>query len=439
MKKSVSLSLVSLLLVALCASGGFADSLSEVPVVSQSPSFQDLSSSGLLFASSPDRSDYYYVGASSSNTATVFCGLVPSGNNIRFACACVSDEYQTVYWNSGSSVRTISVNSYQTSRQGVYFILNSQLSVNTLTNTYIPSYASLDSFLDSVQSYASVIGESVSYSIPSGYALIVQPVSGDVEIIERSYSIFGSWSFPSLDYPDVHKTNGAIERNLSSSYLIDGFSPDRVFGQYLIPWSASNTNPSGSSSNYSFIDGTDIILSQFGDTFVITNPIYYGYGDVNSNITRQNSVDIDVNLSIQYSSRPTFRLIALESLQDLTNGQFHYYSVFRPEVYDEYGTPSVNGDSTTVVFPSAPSGGGNTGQLPVDDDASLIGFIQRFTSRVRELFNSVSSAVQTLFSSGSTFMQRLADIFSWIPEPVSVVLVSAFIVVIVVGLLKIFL
>lgn len=438
MKKSVSLSLVAFILVALFATGVFADSLDFLPCLSSSnPTISSLSSEGLFIGSSSSHSYDNFIAASPSSPY-VFYGIV-SGASSYLYCAVKGDDTSTVYYNtSASNIATRTVAGVLPNYPDVYYVSTRQLT-SLVDIPSIPTFSSAEEFISAVDSYSFVIGESLRQSIPSGYALVIQPTSGDVEIIDRSYSIVGSWSFPSLDYPDVHKTNGAIERKLSSSYLVDGFSPDRVFGQHLIPWSPTNTNPSGSSSNYSFTDGTDIILSQFGDTFVITNPIYYGYGDVNSNITRQNSVDLDVNLSIQYTSRPTIRLIALESLQDLTNGQFHYYSVFRPEVYDETGIPSVDGDSTTDVFPSAPSGGGNTGQLPVDDDASLIGIIQRFTSRVRELFNSVSSAVQTLFSSGSTFMHRLADIFSWIPEPVYVVLVSALIIVVVVGLLKIFL
>lgn len=444
MKKSVSLSFVALLLVALCATGVFAIESSVAPSypISSQLVFSQVSSGQTFLKINPD--NYVFeVGQ-----------YYPLFNNIYIKCTALSSTRASFipsvyidgafYDGSGLMQNDLTTSGYfmQFSfNQNGYLYLRGTYSSNVQSSVLLSDVSPSISFGNTIiwEDTPSIVGESVVYSIPSGYALIVQPVSDDVEIISRSYSIVGSWSFPSLDYPDIHKTNGSIERKLSSSYLIDGFSPDRVFGQYLIPWSATNTNPSGSSSNYSYFDEADLILSQFGDTFVITNPIYYGYGDVNSNITRQNSVDIDVNLSIQYTSRPIIRLIALESLQDLTNGQFHFYSVFRPDVYDEIGTPSVDGDTTTVVFPSAPSGGGNNGQPPLDDDTSIIGVIQRFTSRVRELFISVSSAIQTLFSSGSTFMQRLADIFSWIPEPVSVVLVSALIVVVVVGLLKIFL
>lgn len=432
MKKSVSLSLVALILVALCAAGVFADSVSPLPIVSGS-SYSDLVSGGFLVHSGS--SFNLYASSVSSNTDDLFVGAIPSSNRFLYYCASKSSGQTVLINTSSSSVSSLSLSASHAS--GNYYVL---LDNSTDTpSSFCPVFNSLGDFFSAVSSYSPLVGENVSYSIPSGYALVVEPSSGDVEIINRSYSISGSWSFPSLDYPDVHKTNGSIDRKLSSTYLVDGFSPDRVFGQFLIPWTPTNTNPSGVTSDYFFSDETDIVLSQFGETFVITNPVYYGYGDVNSSITRQNSVNIDVNFTIQYSSRPTLRLIAIESFQDLTNGQLHYYSVFRPDVYDEVGTPSVDGDTTIEVFPSAPSDGGNHGQPPLDDDTTLIGVIQRFTSRVRELFNSVSSAVQTLFSSGSTFMQRLADIFSWIPEPVSVVLVSALIIVVVVGLLKIFL
>lgn len=440
MKKSVSLSLVALLLVVLfCTTGVFASSILDYP---------DL---GVTFSQVVDRGIFLKVpyssliGSSITNPVELFNGIVAylNGNNVKIGFDGVyTSNYSFTsgylyFWCNSAGVNSINfAKSDSDLAFGSQYAYTSSLIYFESSNTYLHPYDVGITYGSSFDTAMDLIGESVNDSVPSGYALVIQPTSGDVEIIDRSYSIVGSWSFPSLDYPDVHKTNGAIERKLSSSYLVDGFSPDRVFGQYLIPWSPTNTNPSGSSSNYSFTDGTDIILSQFGDTFVITNPIYYGYGDVNSNITRQNSVVLDVNLSIQYSSRPTIRLIALESLQDLTNGQFHYYSVFRPEVYDETGIPSVDGDTTTDVFPSAPSGGGNNGQPPVNEN-SITGIVSRLVNDIKGFFESAVNGINDLVSSGSGFMQAVGQMFSWLPQPLLLLIVSGFTILLVVGVLKV--
>lgn len=445
MKKSVSLSLVALLLVALCATGVFAIESSVAPSypIASQLDFSQVSSGQTFLKINPDNF-VFEVGQ-----------YYPLFNNIYIKCTSLSSTRASFipsvfsdgafYDGSGLMQNDLTSSGYfmQFSfNQNGYLYVRGTYSSNVQSSVLLSDVSPSISFGNTIiwEDSPSVVGESVNFSIPSGYALIVGSSSGDVEIIGRSYSIQNSWSFSVLEFDSLYRCNGSVQRILALGNIRDGFSPDlNGSSAILVPWTATNSNAFGTASSYSFNDEDDITLSS-GSCFVITNPVYYGTGTLQNHIVRENAVELNVNLQLQYSTRPSLRLVALESLVNISDNQFFsYYSVFRPEVYDESGTPSVDGDTITEFFPSAPSGGGNNGQPPIDDDTSLIGIIQRFTSRVRELFNSVSSAVQTLFSSGSTFMQRLSDIFSWIPEPVSVVLVSALIIVVVVGLLKIFL
>lgn len=443
MKKFVSLSLVALLLVALCATGAFASSISDYP---------DL---GVTFSQVVDRGIFLKVpyssllGSSITNPVELFNGIVAylNGNYVKIGFDGVyTSNYSFTsgylyFWCNSAGVNSINyVKSDSDLPFGSQYAYTANIIYFESSNTYLRPYDVGITYGSSFDTAVDIIGESVNFSVPSGYALVVGSTSGDVEIIGRSYSIQNSWSFSTLELDSPFRCNGSVQRVLALGNIRDGFSPDlNGSSAILVPWSAINSNALGTASSYSFYGEDDILLSS-GSCFVITNPVYYGTGTLQNQIIRENAVDLNVNLQLQYSTRPSIRLVALESLVNITDNLFFsYYSVFRPEVYDEIGTPSVDGDTTIEVFPSAPSGGGNSGQPPLDDDSTIIGVIQRFTSRVRELFISVSSAIQTLFSSGSTFMQRLADIFSWIPEPVSVVLVSALIVVVVVGLFKIFL
>lgn len=441
MKKSVSLSLVALLLVVLfCTTGVFASSISDYP---------DL---GVTFSQVVDRGLFLKVpyssliGSSITEPVELFNGIVAylNGNNVKIGFDGVyTSNYSFTsgylyFWCNSAGVNSINyAKSDSDLAFGSQYAYTSSLIYFESSNTYLHPYDVGITYGSSFDTALDLIGESVNFSVPSGYALIVGSTSGDVEIIGRSYSIQNSWSFSTLELDSPFRSNGSVQRVLALGNIRDGFSPDlNAISSTLIPWSATNTNPFGIASSYSFYGEDDILLSS-GSCFVITNPVYYGTGTLQNQIIRENAVDLNVNLQLQYSTRPSTRLVALESLVNITDNQFFsYYSVFRPEVYDESGTPFVDGDTVTEVFPSAPSGGGNNGQPPVNEN-SITGIVSRLVNDIKGFFESAVNGINDLVSSGSGFMQAVGQMFSWLPQPLLLLIVSGFTILLVVGVLKV--
>lgn len=279
----------------------------------------------------------------------------------------------------------------------------------------------------------SITGEVLDFSIPAGYAFVLD---GDCDILERSYYINNSYNFSKNGN---NRVNGARERYLGTSYIVDGFSPDRVssFDDY-IQWEALNPNIFGDASNYEFYDSTFLTPPYTNSSYIICYPTLFGYGSENSRIVQTNASDMICHLYINYTTRPTMRWVALESLSEFTNnGDFYTYSVFRPTVADTEGEAS-QGSGGTVITPEnpLPSNGGNHSQPPVNDDNTIMGVLSRLTNTITGLFRSAVDAIETLVNEGSSFMHNLASIFAWLPQPVFAVLVSALTILVVIGVLK---
>lgn len=286
---------------------------------------------------------------------------------------------------------------------------------------------------------STTVGEVVDVTIPAGYSLVIE---GACEILERNFSISNSWNFTNSD---GYRVNGSSERLLAIGNVRDDFSPDKNLSRsQLIQWQALNANIQGGASNYSF-SSNDLVTVPSGACFVVSYPSLYGYGSAypaNATITYTNSVDLVGNVYVQYSDeRPVFRLVAIQSLSEYSSGgQFSTFSVFKLSVADDTLTPSGVSDSGhTIMVPSGslPSGGGNSGQPPVDEDSSLLGTIAKFVNDIKNLLSSAVEAINTLVSQGGQFMQSIGAMFNWLPSPLLSVIIGAFTILLVVGVLKV--
>lgn len=430
MKKTLYV-ILSAILVLVFASTGivYAEQLTPLPVLSDN-NFNTLVSEGHQLNSGSWWT--LYAGSLSSNTGDVYAGAVPNpdvSGYYTYYVASMTDLQGVRYSNSASSATAATIRT-QDSVTGVYYFL---LTTNpNLPSANCPIFSTLDDFLLSVSNPVS--GEVVNFILPAGYAYVID---GACDIINTSFYINNSWSFTtSGDY----RVNGASQRIIPTASIRDGFSPDRNLDRSsLVQWEALNANIFGKASNYEFYShDTGSVPS--GASLVISYPNLYGFGTAQNNatVTYENAVDMVCSIYLMYTTRPTFRWVAIESLPEFTdNGVYQTYSVFRPEVADEEGVSS-SGSGGTVITPEnpLPSGGGNSGQPPVDDDSSLLGTISKFVNDIKRLLSSAVEAINTLVSQGSSFMQNIASMFTWLPDPVLAVIVSGCIILLVVGVLK---
>lgn len=425
-----------------------------------------------------DLSGYFYLYGNSSSTLTFYDGgfsLVPDGtsNNIsakvssdissisgsvsftlskggnasKYICftgnsylenvtfsntvgCTVSENGRMIYPVAGTTAGSFDFSvSYSTANNNFEFASNNSSVASPTSADYV--FTSLT--IDGADIVGGVTGEVVDFSIPAGYALVID---GPCEIVERSYYINNSWDFTKNGNMRV---NGAFENDLSSIYIRDGYSPDLAYTRDdLIQWEALNPNLLGTASNYESYNGSLVTITQ-GQTYVIGYPQLYGFGSSNSRLLYTNSVDLIGHVYLNYTDRPSFRYIAIESLSEFTNtGDFYTYSVFRPEVADVTGDVT-SGSGGVVVTPSTPlpSGGGNAGQPPVDEDGSLLGTISRFVNDIKRLLSSAVEAINTLVNDGTSFMQSIGAMFSWLPAPLVSLIIAGFTVLLVVGVLKV--
>lgn len=103
-------------------------------------------------------------------------------------------------------------------------------------------------------------------------------------------------------------------------------------------------------------------------------------------------------------------------------------------VYDpNSGTWSVTNDQTGDVW--APSqGGGNSNNVV----STVSGWLEQISHQISDFFSGAIGAVTNLVSAGSDFIHSLSGLYAWLPGPVYSVLVSALILVITVGVIKVF-
>lgn len=111
-----------------------------------------------------------------------------------------------------------------------------------------------------------------------------------------------------------------------------------------------------------------------------------------------------------------------------------------PEDPNYVEPPSI----TPITPPTGGSlGGDDPGTYVPDDDDGVIsnikGFIDDLKNLIIGLFAPATEAIENLISGGSSFMQALSQMYTWLPSDVSVVISSALILLIVIGVLKLLL
>lgn len=102
---------------------------------------------------------------------------------------------------------------------------------------------------------------------------------------------------------------------------------------------------------------------------------------------------------------------------DLSTGDIY----FTNDQTGEVENPAYGGDSLV-----------DTATTTIND------FLQRIATTISSFFTGAIGAVSTLVSAGSAFINQLISLYSWLPAPVYAVLSSALIIVITIGVIKVF-
>ena len=101
-------------------------------------------------------------------------------------------------------------------------------------------------------------------------------------------------------------------------------------------------------------------------------------------------------------------------------------------------TQYVSTDDPTQTYTQT-VGGDNSAPEEVSAAEGIRQTLDQFVNGFMNLFTAPISHIQQLISSGSSFIQTLGGLFSWLPTPVTNVLSSALVLFIVIGVLKLLL
>ena len=222
----------------------------------------------------------------------------------------------------------------------------------------------------------------------------------------------------------------------------------------LIPWEKTGkTNIFGQTKSGKFSLGGESNSTAPARYLVIVNP--------NTFLNNQDKQVTNMSVRIAAAGVPSGNSVHIYALreslalyddnEDFTG--FHLVNDYNPEnqtsytVTVEYDQTSGASSTTTVDNNTGePSnvevGGDNTHlDIPSIDEyvEGLNGTLDSFTNQVLEFLKAPLSHIQNLIDEGSDFMHSVAAMFTWLPEPVQIVIGSGLILLIVIGVLKLLL
>lgn len=264
----------------------------------------------------------------------------------------------------------------------------------------------------------------LSFSLPAGNVMFLELSSStssidlfqEMGVLSSLFSTNGNWWMPYDSYGFSNSLPSSSDR-LSGSSISWGKSGNTNFlGQTTsASYSLSFSNPS---SQYLWIQHLSASQDQYDE---FSNPILirasgilsYKVYPLDSGII---SVDGELSTGTIVGSGDSFTGTYDPDTQSW---------VTTNDTTGQAGAPSVGGDN---IGSSALGSGGKT----------IFNFLQKIADDLSTFFRGAVGAVSTLVSSASDFFTSIGGLFSWLPSPVYSVLISALILAITIGVIKVF-
>lgn len=289
----------------------------------------------------------------------------------------------------------------------------------------MPAFESLQAGLDALTDWISdppipapITGEFTTVIQP-GYAMYIDVTNLNVTFNMSQETPVSYWGLGATQfYGTLNAIPSTTTQNTVGNIIPwSGTGRADVYGKYN-NW-VSSLSVSGSASDHNHV------------YFCIINPL-------NNNSTAGSGYDVSAvangAITLHASNSNHVKLVPLSTS-------------FNAGVYD-----SVSGDTTATGAPDGSGGltytNDGTGETYVpsfgglttpDSQATTINdFLQNISNQISGFFKGAIGAVSTLVSSGIDFMRQVSSLYSWLPAPVYSVLTSAIILVITIGVIKVF-
>lgn len=436
-----------LLVTALCFSiiGGtifvqpvFANSNTpEVPYLNTTnPSRTDLENNGLLLFSGSYSNNIYtvYIGKIDENLP-VYSGLRVFDNRVYGLIAFSSTQgspYPIYYKNMDNSVYRVSGSTQiYTSIEGNEYRVFSFSIGNVPDNEFIyEPFSTIQDFVDSIEiSDSSVISYENYVYIEPGYILFAVTEGGTLDL-ETTMPVNNSLNIVGVPWDSTSRIAFGVNRPTSGTqYNTDNFGS-------RINWRKA---PNGN-SNFIGLQKEAVAhyedLPSDGSFVAIMNPAYYGDSVVNPSVNGY--------IRAKFSNGGAYVKYSMKTNLTLGLG-----GIMEPVITSDNGwsdgaiaIPTTNGaildndyiyENTSKPAVSFDDGGQNSLEDSNDDVQGIGGLL----NRIIKFLSSPIEHIQNLFNAGSTFFGFLSSLWSWIPPEISSILVSAVIVLLVIGVIKV--
>lgn len=367
-------------------------------------------------------------------------------NNANGRIYCASNSKFSVvrvrfYPNNGNTTDTNTVSSTLNSTYNLYYTSWYCADYSDVLPT-IPCFSSEDDGLTAVQDWinnppVSVTPHSLNYSIPAGYVAYFEIPSN--ETIRASVTTTSGVPLTPAQWASTNVLYGY------SSSLPSGAFTLPITGSTSFSWNTGKTNLFGKSQHWSWL-GTINTSSKY---YFISNPTYSNVVGTNSNgssMIVDNPSATNGYVDVYLSSVIDVKLFPLKStitydpsigayggIDDGASGES--YSVGYDDTTGQWVTTDPTGNPVGVG--GVPIGGDNSiDSIPTSD--TIVDWLENIARTIGAFFRGAVGAVTTLVSAGSDFIHALVGLYSWLPGSVYAVLSSALILVIVIGVIKVF-
>lgn len=428
------------------SSNGVDFSNQPLPTYAGTPSADYVISNGIQISSANEsgnrESEYYLINSSSGEpNDNVFCFTV---NNRVYFYSTSSFNYYGIEYSISYGSKTVRSGSSSSSSiiSGWYSTSTAlDLSRGTLTNN-VPSFSSEEIGAQAVQDWiynppVSVTPHSLNYSIPAGYVAYFEIPSN--ETIRASVTTTSGIPLTPAQWASTNVLYGY------SSSLPSGAFTLPITGSTSFSWNTGKTNLFGKSQHWSWL-GTINTSSKY---YFISNPTYSNVVGTNSNgssMIVDNPSATNGYVDVYLSSVIDVKLFPLKStitydpsigayggIDDGASGES--YSVGYDDTTGQWVTTDPTGNPVGVG--GVPIGGDNSiDSIPTSD--TIVDWLENIARTIGAFFRGAVGAVTTLVGAGSDFIHALVGLYSWLPGSVYAVLSSALILVIVIGVIKVF-
>lgn len=336
-------------------------------------------------------------------------------------CSTFNDaEFSIVEYNSNNSsaVQGAWISLSNASSQVVngttyYYATRGPLGLNDI---YCPSFTTVTEGLEAVDyliNNPSAPSEphALSLTVPAGNAVYID-VTG-ISTVRASLSMSSEVAHPlnwtsNQYYGFTSSYPSSISGNPSGSTPIPwtGYGDKTLFNRYkTFSWSLTSVG----SSDFLFIVNPYASLDEYDQSF---NPtIYVNVAEANGYKYYQLTGGISSDGTIGQQSDGT-----------TATG-----------TYDDTSETWVTTNDQTGLPWTPSEGGGN-----IITQNSINSWLQTISTQIGNFFSGAIGAVTTLVSAGSDFIHSLSGLYAWLPPPVYSILVSALILVITIGVIKVF-